>query len=89
MGTDSGCRHEQDERAVTSRQVDGLDRLPPASCRLPLRIRPGWRDPRPASGNRSDYAELSSRIRSPGLLQRRTAYYIATFTLTWAAFGAA
>jgi fatty acid desaturase len=38
---------------------------------------------------RSDYAELSSRIRSAGLLERRTSYYIATYTLTWLAFGAA
>jgi fatty acid desaturase len=43
----------------------------------------------PVRGGRSDYAELSSRIRSAGLLERRTAYYIAKFTLTWAAFGAA
>jgi fatty acid desaturase len=41
-----------------------------------------------AHGSRSDYAELSSRIRSAGLLERRTAYYLAKFTLTWAAFGA-
>ena len=41
-----------------------------------------------AREHRSDYAELSSRIRAAGLLERRTAYYIATFTLTWAAFGA-
>jgi fatty acid desaturase len=45
--------------------------------------------PRDARERRSDYAELSSRIRSAGLLERRTAYYIAKFTLTWAAFGAA
>jgi fatty acid desaturase len=38
---------------------------------------------------RSDYAELSSQIRSAGLLERRTSYYIAKFTLTWASFGAA
>src|SRR5690348_10956195 len=44
---------------------------------------------RRAGSSRSDYAELSSRIRSAGLLERRTAYYIATFTLTWAVFGAA
>jgi fatty acid desaturase len=44
--------------------------------------------PRPVRGSRSDYAELSSRIRSVGLLERRTAYYVAKFTLTWAAFGA-
>ena len=45
--------------------------------------------PRDARERRSDYAELSSRIHSAGLLPRRTAYYIAKFTLTWAAFGAA
>jgi fatty acid desaturase len=45
--------------------------------------------PRPARGSRSDYAELSSRIRAAGLLERRTAYYIATFGLTWAVFGTA
>ena len=45
--------------------------------------------PRHASGSRSDYADLSFRIRSAGLLGRRTAYYVAKFTLTWAAFGAA
>jgi fatty acid desaturase len=45
--------------------------------------------PSSARGTRSDYAELSSRIRSAGLLERRTAYYIAKFALTWAAFGAA
>jgi fatty acid desaturase len=44
---------------------------------------------RSARGSRSDYAELSSRIRSAGLLERRTAYYIAKIGLTWAAFGAA
>src|SRR6185312_6551607 len=43
----------------------------------------------PIRGGRSDYAELSSQIRSAGLLERRTSYYIAKFTLTWAAFGAA
>jgi fatty acid desaturase len=37
---------------------------------------------------RSDYAELSSRVRAAGLLERRTGYYVATFTLTLAAFGA-
>jgi fatty acid desaturase len=37
----------------------------------------------------TDYAELSSRIRSAGLLERRTAYYLATFALTWLAFGGA
>jgi hypothetical protein len=35
-----------------------------------------------ARGSRSDHAELSLRIRSAGLLERRTAYYVATFTLT-------
>ena len=45
--------------------------------------------PRDARQRRSDYAELSSRIRSAGLLERRTAYYVAKFTLTWAAFGGA
>src|SRR4051794_26247325 len=45
--------------------------------------------PASARQSRSDYAELSSRIRSAGLLDRRTAYYIAKFALTWAAFGAA
>ena len=41
----------------------------------------------------SDYAELSARIRSAGLLQRRTGYYVAKFAATlglfavgWAAF---
>src|SRR4051794_24691800 len=42
-----------------------------------------------ARQSRSDYAELSARIRSAGLLERRTAYYIAKFSLTWLAFGAA
>ncbi|MCU1617045.1 MAG: fatty acid desaturase [Frankiales bacterium] len=45
--------------------------------------------PRDARERRSDYAELSSRIRSGGLLERRTTYYLAKFTLTWASFGAA
>jgi fatty acid desaturase len=54
-----------------------------------LRIRPRWRDPRPARSSRSDFAELSSRIRSAGLLERRTAYYVTKFTLTWATFAAA
>jgi fatty acid desaturase len=45
--------------------------------------------PRHARESRSDYAELSARIRSAGLLERRTAYYIAVFSLTWLAFGAA
>jgi fatty acid desaturase len=44
---------------------------------------------RPARDRRSDYAELSSRIRSAGLLERRTSYYIAKFALTWLSFGAA
>jgi fatty acid desaturase len=44
--------------------------------------------PRHAGGSRSDYALLSARIRSAGLLERRTAYYTAKFTVTWAAFGA-
>ena len=43
---------------------------------------------RPARDHRSDYADLSSRIRSAGLLGRRPGYYLATFTLTWLAFGA-
>jgi fatty acid desaturase len=45
--------------------------------------------PQRASGTRTDYAELSSRIRGAGLLEPRTGYYLAKFTLTWAAFGAA
>src|SRR5689334_24188756 len=45
--------------------------------------------PQRASGTRTDYAELSSRIRGAGLLDRRTGYYLATFALTWALFGAA
>jgi fatty acid desaturase len=45
--------------------------------------------PRHTRESRSDYAELSARIRSAGLLERRTAYYIAKFSLTWVAFGAA
>jgi fatty acid desaturase len=39
--------------------------------------------------SRSDYAELSSRIRSAGLLEPRTAYYVAKFSLTWLTFAAA
>ena len=35
---------------------------------------------------RSDYAELSSRVRAAGLLERRTGYYVAKFGLTLAAF---
>jgi fatty acid desaturase len=37
---------------------------------------------------RSDYADLSARVRSAGLLDRRTGYYAAKFTLTLAAFAA-
>ncbi len=44
---------------------------------------------RPARDSRSDYAELSSRVRSAGLLERCTAYYLAKITLTWLAFGIA
>jgi len=53
-----------------------------------VRIRPLWRDPRSVRGGRSDYFELSLRIRSAGLLARRTAYYIAKFILTQATFAA-
>jgi fatty acid desaturase len=45
--------------------------------------------PPSARESRSDYAELSSRIRSAGLLERRTSYYFAKFAVTWAAVGAA
>jgi fatty acid desaturase len=45
--------------------------------------------PPSARESRSDYAELSSRIRSAGPLERRTSYYFAKFAVTWAAFGAA
>ena len=38
--------------------------------------------------SRSDYAELSERIRSAGLLKRRPGYYTAKFALTLAAFAA-
>jgi fatty acid desaturase len=44
---------------------------------------------RPARAGRSDYADLSSRVRSAGLLDRRPAYYVAKYALTWLAFGAA
>jgi fatty acid desaturase len=42
-----------------------------------------------ARRTRSDYAELSDRIRAAGLLERRTAYYVAKFALTLGAFAAA
>jgi fatty acid desaturase len=35
---------------------------------------------------RSDYAELSARVRSSGLLDRRAGYYVAKFALTLLAF---
>jgi fatty acid desaturase len=38
---------------------------------------------------RSDYADLSARIRAAGLLERRTGYYVAKFALTLGAFAAA
>jgi fatty acid desaturase len=38
---------------------------------------------------RSDYADLSARIREAGLLERRTGYYVAKFALTLGAFAAA
>ena len=38
--------------------------------------------PQQAHPSRSDYAEMSLRIRSAGLLERRTSYYIAKFALT-------
>ncbi|MGY1604396.1 fatty acid desaturase family protein [Geodermatophilus sp. SYSU D00815] len=44
--------------------------------------------PAPPRRTRSDYAELSSRIRAAGLLERRPAYYTAKFALTLAAFAA-
>src|SRR5215211_1225778 len=44
---------------------------------------------RRARATRSDYAELSSLVRAAGLLERRTGDYIAKFSLTWLAFGAA
>jgi fatty acid desaturase len=37
---------------------------------------------------RSDYAELSARVRAAGLLRRRHAYYVLKFALTLAAFAA-
>jgi fatty acid desaturase len=37
---------------------------------------------------RSDYADLSARIRAAGLLERRTGYYVAKFALTLGAFAA-
>ena len=38
---------------------------------------------------RSDYADLSARIRAAGLLERRTGYYVAKFALTVGVFAAA
>ena len=38
---------------------------------------------------RSDYAELSGRVRAAGLLERRTGYYVGKFALTLGAFAAA
>ncbi|MGK5115587.1 fatty acid desaturase family protein [Geodermatophilus sp. CPCC 205506] len=43
---------------------------------------------RPVRAGRSDYAELSSRIRAAGLLERRTGYYVAKYSLTWLVFAA-
>ena len=43
---------------------------------------------RPVRTGRSDYAELSSRIRAAGLLDRRTGYYVARYSLTWLVFAA-
>ena len=40
------------------------------------------------SRTRSDYAELSHRVRDSGLLERRTGYYIVKFALTLGAFAA-
>ena len=37
---------------------------------------------------RSDYAELSARVKDAGLMERRTGYYIAKFALTLGAFAA-
>ena len=37
---------------------------------------------------RSDYAELSARVRAAGLLERRTGYYVAKFAVTLGAFAA-
>ena len=45
--------------------------------------------PRPARHTPTDYAELSRRIRSAGLLERRTAYYVVVFALAWLLFAAA
>jgi fatty acid desaturase len=42
----------------------------------------------PVVRRRSDFAVLSDRVRSAGLLDRRTGYYIAKFSLTLAAFAA-
>jgi fatty acid desaturase len=56
----------------------------------PSRVGTGTDVPlRPVRDHRSDYAELSLRIRAAGLLERRTRYYVATFALTWLVFGAA
>lgn len=38
--------------------------------------------------SRSDYSELSARVRYAGLLERRTGYYVAKFVLTLGAFAA-
>jgi len=38
---------------------------------------------------RSDYADLSTRIKAAGLLERRPAYYVAKFVLTLGAFAGA
>jgi fatty acid desaturase len=43
----------------------------------------------PRTRARSDYADLSARVRAAGLLERRTGYYIAKFVLTLGAFAAA
>ena len=40
------------------------------------------------SRTRSDYAELSHRVRDSGLLERRTGYYVVKFALTLGAFAA-
>ena len=42
-----------------------------------------------ARRTRSDYAELSVRIRAAGLLERRTGYYVAKFVATLGVFAAA
>jgi fatty acid desaturase len=73
-------------------EPDGRPRAQPWTAAAPVVVGPDMTTdliPRPAHGSRSDYAELSSHIRSAGLLERRTGYYVAKFTLTWAAFGAA